>query len=221
MVRTRTCENQFFQGTWQALAFLFASSEWYWCALPRRNSHSAFIKLTNVQCTETWVSPQPRTDAATSMISCSRSQHQNNRLAQETRQTDSMAGGSGRSAAAGPLSRGETHVSVYWTFVNFNEGSMWRGKAHQYHSEEAKRNASACHVPWKNWFSYVRVRTVKSSGPKCPTFPLELLVPTTWKYEIPVSLYTIKLELPAAGHDNGTPATGYKFCTWQFTFKLI
>ena len=26
-VRTRTCENQFFLGTWQALAFLFASSE--------------------------------------------------------------------------------------------------------------------------------------------------------------------------------------------------
>ena len=25
--------------------FLFASSEWYWCALPRRNSHSAFIKV--------------------------------------------------------------------------------------------------------------------------------------------------------------------------------
>ena len=36
-----------------------------------------------------------------------------------------------------------------------------------------------------------------------------------------MSLYTIKLERPAAGHDNGTPATGYKFCTWQFTFKLI
>ena len=42
---------------WQARAFLFASSQWYWCALPRRNSHRAFIKLTNVQCTETWVSP--------------------------------------------------------------------------------------------------------------------------------------------------------------------
>ena len=27
----RTYENQFFQGTWQARAFLFASSEWYWC----------------------------------------------------------------------------------------------------------------------------------------------------------------------------------------------
>ena len=48
-----------------------------------------------------------------------------------------------------------------------------------------------------------------------------LLVPTTWKWVIPVSLYTIKLERPAAGHDNSTLATGYKFCTWQFTFKLI
>jgi hypothetical protein len=36
-----------------------------------------------------------------------------------------------------------------------------------------------------------------------------------------VSIYTIKLERPAGGHDNGTPASGYKFCTCQFIFKLI
>ena len=35
-----------------------------------------------------------------------------------------------------------------------------RGKAHQYHSEEANRNACACHVPWKNCFWHVKVRTV-------------------------------------------------------------
>ena len=67
-------------------------------------------------------------------------------------------------AKMGPyfLGRGETHVSVHWTFVNLMNAlcDFLRGKAHQYHSEEAKRNASACHVPWKNWFWHVRVRTV-------------------------------------------------------------
>ena len=48
----------FFQGTWQAHAFLFASSEWYWCALPRRNSFGSFIKLMKLHSTASWVSPR-------------------------------------------------------------------------------------------------------------------------------------------------------------------
>ena len=47
------------------------------------------------------------------------------------------------------LRRGETHVYVHCPFINLMNGlnEFLRGKAHQYHSEEAKRNARACHVP--------------------------------------------------------------------------
>ena len=60
MVRTRTCQRKFFQGTWQARGFLFASSEWYWCALPRRNSFRNFIKLIKLHSTGSCVSPRLR-----------------------------------------------------------------------------------------------------------------------------------------------------------------
>ena len=45
--------------------------------------------------------------------------------------------------------RGETHDAVLWSFINLMKlpNIELRGKAHQYHSEEAKRNARACHVP--------------------------------------------------------------------------
>ena len=57
-------------------------------------------------------------------------------------------------APSGILRRSETHVSVHWTFINLMNAlcEFLRGKAHQYHSEEAKRNAWACHVPLKNCF---------------------------------------------------------------------
>ena len=44
---------------------------------------------------------------------------------------------------------GETHDAVLWSFINLMklQNVELRGKAHQYHSEEAKRNARACHVP--------------------------------------------------------------------------
>ena len=72
----------------------------------------------------------------------------------------------------GILSRGETHVAVLCNFINLMKlrNEFLRGKAHQYHSEEAKRNARACHVPWKNCFWHVRVRTVN------------LLVPSVRRY---------------------------------------
>ena len=57
-VRTRTCQKQFFQGTWQARAFLFASDTGAPCLGGIHIVHS--LKLTNVQCTETWVLPRPR-----------------------------------------------------------------------------------------------------------------------------------------------------------------
>ena len=59
-IGTRTCQKQFFQGTWQARAFLFASSEWYWCALPRRNSFRRFINLMNSLSTDAYGSPRLR-----------------------------------------------------------------------------------------------------------------------------------------------------------------
>ena len=47
------------------------------------------------------------------------------------------------------LSRGEPYASVLRRFIKLmnRPNEFLRGKAHQYHSEEAKRNASACHVP--------------------------------------------------------------------------
>ena len=60
--------------------------------------------IPSVRATKTYIVKSPACQAAGLGIQ---------ELAQETRQTDSMVGGSGRSAAAGPLSRGETHVSVH------------------------------------------------------------------------------------------------------------
>ena len=47
------------------------------------------------------------------------------------------------------LCRGETHDPVLCSFINLMKlpNEFLRGKAHQYRSEEAKRNARACHVP--------------------------------------------------------------------------
>ena len=47
------------------------------------------------------------------------------------------------------LSRCETHVAVLCNFISLMKlpNEFLRGKAPQYHSEEAKRNARACHVP--------------------------------------------------------------------------
>ena len=47
------------------------------------------------------------------------------------------------------LCRGESHDPVLRSFINLMKllNEFLRGKAHQYHSEEAKRNARACHVP--------------------------------------------------------------------------
>ena len=53
-----------------------------------------------------------------------------------------------------------------------------RGKAHQYHSEEAKRNA-CLPCPLKKLLLTCPDSNREPSGPECPTFPLELFVPTT------------------------------------------
>jgi hypothetical protein len=85
----------------------------------------------------------------------------------------------------------------------------------------SKKNARACHGPGKNNFCSARVRTENLLIPNVRRSHSSTLLQRLEKRVFSVSLYTIKLERPAGGHDNGTLASGYKICTSQFIFKLI
>ena len=85
----------------------------------------------------------------------------------------------------------------------------------------SKKNARACHCPGKNHFCSGRVRTENLLIPNVRRSHSSTLLQRLENRVFSVSLYTIKLERPAGGHDNGTPASGYKICTCQFIFKLI
>ena len=121
------------------------------------------------------------------------------------------------------LGSGEQYASVLRNFVKVNEVTDWipprQGAPVSF--GRSKKKARACHGPGKNHFCSGRVRTENLLIPSVRRSHSNTLLQLLENGVFSVSIYTIKIERPAGGHDNGTPASGYKFCTCQFIFKLI